>query len=317
LWYWLGQWDDALAELGSDDSDAYGYLRERWPALQVHGVKALIAGRRDQRVVAGRHLRQGLALITGSRSDRENQDFLVAADALALEQAGETRKAMQTLAGILPRREGEMTLTHQWLPDLVRLALAAGDEPMAQAAAAACEAEAEAESRPARAFAASLRCQGLLNSDPDLLGEAVAHYRAAGPPVELPAALEDLAVVLAGRRRVAAARSALNEAVSLYEDLQARWDIRRAGGRLSPHGIKRDARGPRAQRAVSGWEALTPTEVKVARLVAEGRSNPDVAAELFMSRNTVQTHVSHILTKLGAKGRQDIIREALRQAASP
>jgi DNA-binding CsgD family transcriptional regulator len=56
--------------------------------------------------------------------------------------------------------------------------------------------------------------------------------------------------------------------------------------------------------------------VKVACLVAEGRSNPDVAAALFLSRNTVQTHVSHILTKLGAKGRLDIVREALRQGVS-
>jgi DNA-binding CsgD family transcriptional regulator/tetratricopeptide (TPR) repeat protein len=317
LWYWLGQWDDALAELGSDDSDAYGYLRERWPALQVHGVFALIAGRRDQRIVAGQHLRQGLALLNQSRTDRENQDFLVAAHALALEQVGETRMAMQTLAGILPRRDGEMTLTHQWLPEVVRLAIAVGDRRMAQAAAEACEAEAAAETRPARAVAASLRCQGLLKSDPDLLGEAVAHFRAAGPAVELPAALEDLAVVLAERDHQEAARSALNEAINLYEDLQARWDITRAGSRLRPYGIKRGARGPREKRAVSGWESLTPTEVKVARLVAEGRSNPDVAVALFLSRNTVQTHVSHILTKLGAKGRLDIVREALRQAASP
>ncbi len=319
LWYWLGRWDDALAELGTEDTDAYAYLRERWPALQVHGVAALIAGRRDQRVTAGQHQRQGLAKMLPNQTltDRENQDFLVAAHALALEQAGETRKAMLRLAGILPRRDGEMTLTHQWLPDLVRLALAVDDRPMAQAAGEACEAEAAAETRPARAAAASLRCQGLLASDPDLLENAVAHYRAAGPAVELPAALEDLAVVLAGRGHEEAARSALNEAVSLYEDLQARWAIRRAGSRLGQYGIKRGAWSPRGQRAVSGWEALTPTEVKVACLVGEGRSNPDVAAALFLSRNTVQTHVSHILAKLGAKGRLDIVREALRQGVSP
>ncbi len=123
--------------------------------------------------------------------------------------------------------------------------------------------------------------------------------------------------MLAERGHEEAAGSALNEALSLYEDLQARWDIRRAGSRLSPYSIKRGVRSPRGPRAASGWEALTPTEVKVARLVAEGRSNPDVAAALFLSRNTVQTHVSHILTKLGAKGRLDIIREALRQGVSP
>jgi len=55
----------------------------------------------------------------------------------------------------------------------------------------------------------------------------------------------------------------------------------------------------------------------VACLVAAGRSNPDVAAALFLSRNTVQSHVSHILNKLGAKGRLDIAREALRQGVSP
>jgi DNA-binding CsgD family transcriptional regulator len=319
LWYWLGQWDDALAELGSDETDAYAYLRERWPALQVHGVAALIAGRRDQRTTAGQHLRRGLAKVLPSQTltDRENQDFLVAAHALALEQVGETRQAMDMLAGILPRRDGEMTLTHQWLPDVVRLALAVGDRPVAQAAAQACAAEAAAETWPARAAAASLRCQGLLESDPDRLGDAVAHYRTTGPAVELPAALEDLAVVLAEGDREEDARSALNEAISLYEDMQARWDIRRAGTRLRPYGIKRGARSPRGPRAESGWGALTPTEVKVAYLVAEGRSNPDVAAALFLSRNTVQTHVSHILTKLGAKGRLDIVREALRQGASP
>ena len=52
------------------------YLRERWPALLVHGVAALIAGRREQRTTAGEHLRQGLALPIESRADRENQDFL-------------------------------------------------------------------------------------------------------------------------------------------------------------------------------------------------------------------------------------------------
>jgi len=148
---------------------------------------------------------------------------------------------MARLAEILPRRDGEMTLIHQWLPDLVRLALAAGDRQMAQAAAQACQAEAAAETQPARAAAASLRCRGLLMSDPSPLRDAVAHYRSAGPAVELPAALEDLAVVLAERGRSDEARVALHEAVSLYDGLQATWDIRRADSRLRPYGIRRGA----------------------------------------------------------------------------
>ena len=204
-----------------------------------------------------------------------------------------------------------MTLTHQWLPDLVRLATAVGDASMARAAARACEAEAAAETRPARAAAASLRCQGLLVSDPVPLAEAVAHYRAVGPPAELPAALEDLAAVLAGRGRDDEARATLNEAVSWYEDLGARWDIRRADGRLRPYGIRRGVRGPRGPRATSGWEALTPTEVKIAALVGAGKSTSEIARGLFLSRRTVQKHISNVLAKLGAKGRVEIVREVL------
>jgi DNA-binding CsgD family transcriptional regulator len=319
--YWLGHWDDALAELGSDAPDApalvYSYLRERGSALLVHGVVALIAGRREQRTTAGQHLRDGLALPIENLTDRENRDFLVAAHALALEQGGDPRQAMLRLAEILPRGDNEMTLIHQWLPDLVRLALAAGDSPLAQTAAQACQAEAAAETRPARAAAAALRCHGLLESDPGPLREAVQHYRAVGPAVELPAALEDLAVVLAGRGHDDDARAALNEAVGLYEGMGARWDVRRAESRLRPHGIRRGNRGRRGPRATSGWAALTPTEVRIAALVARGDSTPDIARSMFLSRRTVQTYISHILTKLDAKSRVDIVREALRQGVSP
>jgi len=321
LRYWLGQWDDALAELSTEEDEApgltYTFLRERWPALLVHGVTALIAGRRDQRTTADQHLRAGLALPVLTVPDRENRDFLIAAHAMALEQRGETRQAMQVLAALVPRHDGEMTLTHQWLPDLVRLAIGTGDREIAQTAAQACQQEATAETRPARAAAASLRCQGLLTSDPGPLRDAVAHYRTTGPAAQLPAAVEDLAAVLAERGQQEEARAILNEAVSLYEGLNARWDIRRADSRLRSYGIRRGVRGARGPRAASGWGALTPTEVKIAALVARGDSTSEIARSMFLSRRTVQTYISHILAKLGAKSRVEIVREALRQGVAP
>ena len=321
LRYWLGQWDDALAELSTDYTDApgltYTFLRERWPTLLVNGVAALIAGRRDQRTTADQHLRAGLALPVRRIADRENQDFLLAAQAVALEQRGEIRQAMQMLAAILPRQDGEMTLTHQWLPDLVRLALAADDRQVAQTATRACQEEAAAETQPARAAAASLRCQGLLSSDPVPLRDAVAHYRTVGPAVELPAAVEDLAAVLAERGQRVEARAALSEAITVYESLNARWDIRRANSRLRPYGIRRGVRGQRGPQDASGWAALTPTEVKIAALVARGDSTSEIARGMFLSRRTVQTYISRILAKLGAKSRVEIVREALRHGISP
>ena len=92
---------------------------------------------------------------------------------------------------------------------------------------------------------------------------------------------------------------------------------RRAEGRLRPYGIRRGTRGRRGPRAASGWEALTPTEIKIAALVARGDSTSDIAKGMFLSRRTVQTYISHILSKLGAKGRVEIVREALRHGVSP
>ena len=71
-------------------------------------------------------------------------------------------------------------------------------------------------------------------------------------------------------------------------------------------------RGPRVRhvQARRGWEALTPTEIRVAGMVAQGMSNPQIAEKLFLSRRTVQTHVSHILAKLELQSRTDIAREA-------
>ncbi len=135
--------------------------------------------------------------------------------------------------------------------------------------------------------------------------------------MELPAAVEDLAAVLAERGQQEEARPALNEAVSLYEGLSARWDIRRADSRLRPHGVRRGVRGPRGPRVASGWAALTPTEVKIAALVARGDSTSEIARGMFLTRRTVQTYISRILAKLGAKGRVEIVREALRHGISP
>jgi DNA-binding CsgD family transcriptional regulator len=113
------------------------------------------------------------------------------------------------------------------------------------------------------------------------------------------------------------ARAALNEAISGYEGLNARWDIYRADGRLRPYGVRRAIRAPQEPRAVSGWAALTPAEVKIAALIAQGASTSEIARAMFLSRRTVQTYISRILAKLGVKSRVEIVREALRHGVSP
>jgi CRP-like cAMP-binding protein len=56
-------------------------------------------------------------------------------------------------------------------------------------------------------------------------------------------------------------------------------------------------------RDTTSWDALTPAEQQVARLVAEGLTNGAVAERLFLSRHTVESHLKHIFTKLGIRSR--------------
>ncbi|MBF9131341.1 helix-turn-helix transcriptional regulator [Plantactinospora sp. S1510] len=273
-------------------------------------MAALIAVRRDERARAAVHLRAGMDGAVVTVADRENTDFLQVARSHAAEQDGDQQLALTHLGGFLERRPGEMTLTHQWLPGLLRLALAVHDRSAAEAALRACQAEAAAEEVRARATAAAAWCRGLHDTDPVPLRSAVEHYRTAGTPVELAGALEDLAVVLAQRDDGTGARAAVTEAIEVYGGFGAAWDIRRAGARLRQYGIRRGVRGARTRRAVQGWDALTPTEHKIALLVAEGRSTPDIAQSMFLTRRTTQTHISRILAKLGMRSRVEIARAA-------
>jgi DNA-binding CsgD family transcriptional regulator/tetratricopeptide (TPR) repeat protein len=87
------------------------------------------------------------------------------------------------------------------------------------------------------------------------------------------------------------------------------WD---QGGRLTMADAVALAQRGRGQRGrpTLGWESLTPTEAKVADLVAQGRTNPEIADELLMGRATVKTHVSNILRKLDLTNRTQLATHA-------
>jgi predicted ATPase/class 3 adenylate cyclase/DNA-binding CsgD family transcriptional regulator len=70
-------------------------------------------------------------------------------------------------------------------------------------------------------------------------------------------------------------------------------------------------RGER-KRPSSGWASLTPTERDVVRLVSDGLANSDIATRLFVSPRTVQTHLTHVYSKLGLTSRVQLAQEAVR-----
>jgi DNA-binding CsgD family transcriptional regulator len=90
--------------------------------------------------------------------------------------------------------------------------------------------------------------------------------------------------------------------------------VRRVRQRLRQHGIRSGTRSTR-RHVQSGWAALTLTEREVAGWVGQGQSNPEIAAQMFIYRRTVECHVARILQKLQPRSRADIIRDVAQLSA--
>jgi len=69
-------------------------------------------------------------------------------------------------------------------------------------------------------------------------------------------------------------------------------------------------KGGGRKRPAAGWASLTPTELEVVRLVAEGLRNDAIARRLFIAPGTVKVHLSHIFTKLGVTTRAELAAQA-------
>jgi predicted ATPase/class 3 adenylate cyclase/DNA-binding CsgD family transcriptional regulator len=86
------------------------------------------------------------------------------------------------------------------------------------------------------------------------------------------------------------------------------------GARLSTEeaiAYARRGRGER-KRPTTGWASLTPAELDIVRLVSAGLGNKDIATRLFISPRTVETHLTHVYTKLGLASRVQLAQEAAR-----
>jgi DNA-binding CsgD family transcriptional regulator/tetratricopeptide (TPR) repeat protein len=302
-----GRWDDASADLDTP--------LEFRPALALilWGVNALIAAHREDRRDALALLQRTDAIAISDIELHENSVHIVAAGALVAEQDGDLPGALAHLRALAGPEFSHVSNRYEFLADVVRLALAAGDDSAAREAVATAEGEAERVRVPGSRVAAA-HCRGLLAGDPAAVGGAADYYRAHGRLPHLGAALQDAAALLAADGAIEAAKAAVREAEQVFIELGATWDLRQMAARLRPHGIRLGMRGPRL-RPESGWAALTPTEVSVAQFVAEGLSNPDIGVKLLLSRRTVQTHVSHILAKLGVRARLEIAHHVASNAA--
>jgi DNA-binding CsgD family transcriptional regulator/tetratricopeptide (TPR) repeat protein len=128
--------------------------------------------------------------------------------------------------------------------------------------------------------------------------EAAARWHAAGYPYEEAFALshgDDPAHLL--------------RAMRILDGIGAEPAARRIRSRLRALGVTRIPRGP-ATTTRGSVAGLTGRQAEVLRLIADGRTNPEIAARLVLSTRTVDAHVAAILVKLGARSRREAVARA-------
>ncbi len=154
-----------------------------------------------------------------------------------------------------------------------------------------------------RAPAEIARCRGLVAAADgeidraiELLEEAVTLHEEAGDPFGRARALLLLGITRRRARQKRSARDAIEAALAGFEAIGAAGWAEKARGELGSIGGR------------TREDGLTPAEQRVAALVAEGRTNREVAASLFLAERTVETHLSHVYAKLGIRSRTELAR---------
>lgn len=305
-----GEWDDVVAEMEA----AIGLAEETGVTYALKpsfSAQAMVRLHRNDLRGARQAIDKAVAI--GERGSRLFDYRVLKGQALLLEAEGDTAGAFTTLSERWQLcQDAGMALDYPVVgPDLVRLAREVGDLGFASEVAASVNAVAAANQVPSITGAA-LRCRGLLTDDADAMLRAIDAYADSPRRLEWALTCQEAAELEVRHGHPDAARSLLQRAGEGFDRLEATRGLVRVDATLRSLGVRRGRRGPR-RRPRWGWGSLTPTERTVADLVAEGMSNPQIAGRLYVSRRTVQTHVSHIFAKLQIGSRVELAAQVTRQ----
>jgi DNA-binding CsgD family transcriptional regulator len=252
------------------------------------------------------------------------------ARAMVEEAAPSVRRHGAWLLALQAMAEGDPARAHRWLchdgaegrtlvlplfpmdvsdeARLVHIALAVQDDELGASAVAAVQDRARRNPGVPSHSAAAAHARGVFERSRTELTRAVELYDAGLRPLAFAAALEDLGIVAVDEGATDAGIDAFSRALVVYAECGAAWDAGRLRGRLRALGVRR--RLVAAQRPERGWAAMTDSELAVARLVAEGLTNREVAERLFVSRHTVSGHLRSVFLKLAVNSRVELTRLA-------
>ncbi|MFJ3618712.1 helix-turn-helix transcriptional regulator [Streptomyces iakyrus] len=270
--------------------------------------------------VNGRVIRSWIALLCGDR-DAARLHLAAAREGLEAKPNPGNTAAMRFLEALHADADGDPGLCvdrirqvervgpfmrwrvlRDWAGPAIRMALNGADEELAGELAAQAAAHAERNPSVPTATGVAAHARGLVENDLTALQRAVEVLDSGPRPLVRAAAAADL-----GRTFLAAGRT--HRAVPALT--HARDTLAATGARAAATLVQRDlekagvgSRKPAAvQRPVQGWEALTASERKIARLVAQGHTNRSAADLLVISPHTVNTHLTSVFRKLSINSR--------------
>jgi DNA-binding CsgD family transcriptional regulator/DNA polymerase III delta prime subunit len=301
-----GRWAAALerAEEKLEQDEQRGLEQSMSAALFLRARLHASLGRiGEARVDAERGI--ALAEAVGDEQFRIASTTVLGSLELSLGNAAEAARLLGPLCDLLRSRGFREPTMHPVLPNAIEALVATGKLDEAARLLGELE-QAGREFDSPWALATAARCGGLFAAARGDLDAALSHLEHAlveherlPNPLERGRTLLALGSVRRRRKEKRAAREAFDAAIMIFDELPAPVWADRA----------------RAERARIGGRAttgeLTETERRVAQLVAQGRSNKDVAAELFITIRTVESHLTLIYDKLGVRSRGELAHRLL------
>lgn len=311
LGIWTGRWADAAA----DATEALAWAEELGQILWVgHGLTYLA------RLEAMRGNRaRGEELITHSLDRAGGFGIDVHATyhpvilGLAALTCGDYSAAVDHLESALDRatRQGlGNPVAVPFAADLVEAHVRIGQRDRAEQVLAHLTRQATTTGL-AWPTAAAARCRGLLAETTaeaeDAFAEAHAAHQRLSTPFEHARTQLCHGETLRRLRRPTEARAQLTSAHATFQRLGATTWASRTAAELAATG-QHHTTAPNGRRAGPDLDALTPQELQVARAIADGLNNREVAALLYLSRKTVEAHLTRIYRKLGLRSRTQLTR---------
>lgn len=300
LAYYRGQWDGLSEECEVLIEEQADYPCGRVDVDAVAGCLALAHGDVDGSL---RRLDDVLKL---SEQIGGFEVLQMAGDAAA--RAWLFRGDAQTAADTVRRCLAVVAAKGLWAPAGRLLAtgmealVLAGDRGEAVAIADQFSRELHGSDAPL-ASAALCHAQGILTESAEKLRDAARRYEAIPAPYEGARALEQAARHAAGSADERAADD-VRRAAATYRRQGATWDYNRIAALARSVGVPLPSLGNRGRKGYGG--ALSPQERRVAGLAAVGRTNREIAAELFLSPSTVEKHLVAAQRKLHAGNRTEL-----------